>query len=119
MKFWIILLLLCSALFVLFYPVVNKERICYETSQKLLDDIATNVLNQRLSRSMECEQSTNALFDLESCIQDATKSGSIAAYTSEPIQRLVSIIRPYNKNLWTLKKEHNLDCTESSTYQLP
>lgn len=119
MKFFVILILLCIVLFFLFFPLVDRERQCYESSQANLDRISSNILNQRITKDMECSQRMDTLFNLESCMQDATKSSIVAQYANNTIQQLLAIIRPYGKNLWTLKAEHNQSCADYSWYQLP
>ncbi len=118
MKIWFALFLVGAILVILFYPDVNRERLCYTASQDAINDIAANVLNQRLTKDMECSQSTEVLSNLESCMQEATKSSTVALYANDTVQRLVAIIRPYAKNLWTMKAEHNAACADFSSDQL-
>lgn len=119
MKYWFATFLLGVIFLILFSPLVNTERLCYESSKTVMDQISANVFNQRFSKDMECSQSTDELFNLESCIQNATKSSTVAMYANDTIQRMVAIIRPYSSNVWTLKAEHNQMCANSSSYQLP
>jgi hypothetical protein len=119
MKFWIIVVLVCAIIFVLCFPLVNKERLCYEASQTSLDDINYDVVARGIQESTQCERSADVLYTLETCIQDATKSSAVALYANDTIQRIVAIIRPYAPNVWTLKAQHNEDCEEFSRYQLP
>jgi hypothetical protein len=119
MKFFFSLIILSVILFVLFFPLVNTERQCYEISQTYVDIISTNIFNQRITKDTECSQRMDVLYNLELCIQDATKSSMVAMYSNNMIQRIVSIIRPYAKNLWTLKEEHNQACENFSWYKLP
>ncbi len=119
MKFWIIVLVILGAVFYILYPLVNRERQCYMISQADLSRIASNVLNMRISKETSCSESTDTLFTLEGCMQDATKSSMVAPYVNDTIQRIIAITRPYEKNLWTLKADHNLECAQSESYQLP
>lgn len=119
MKFWITVLIVIGAIFYFYYPVINKERQCYETSQLLMSQISSNVLNQRLTKDVQCSQSTETLSDLEICIHDATGSSTLAHYTNDTMQTILAIIRPYGDDLWKQKAQHNLDCPDSETYQLP
>jgi len=119
MKFWFIVILVCVTVFVIFFPLVNKERQCYETSQMILDQISANILNQRSSKDTQCSQRADALFDLEACVREATKSSTIATYANDTIQRIVAIVRLSSNNVWTLKAQHNEECAEFSRYQLP
>lgn len=119
MKFLVILIGIIGIILYLFFPAVNSERLCYEASQRQLDQISINILNQRSSKDAQCSQSVDVLFSLETCIQEATKSSSLAQYTNDTILRLVAIIRPYGKNLWNLKEEHNTTCSEFSWYLVP
>ena len=119
MKFWVGVLVIIALIFYFFFPLVNRERQCYVISQESLDQISSNVLNQKLTSDMECSQTTDTLFTLESCMQDATASSIVAQYANGTIQNIVAIIRPYAKNLWTLKEEHNAACATSGIYQLP
>jgi hypothetical protein len=119
MKFWFIVILICVAAFILCFPLVNKERLCYEASQTNLDNINSDVIARGIPETTQCERSTDALYTLETCIQDATKSSTVALYANDAIRRIVAIIRPYEKNVWTLKAEHNETCADFSKYQLP
>jgi hypothetical protein len=119
MKFWLIVILIGVAASLLFFPPVNKERVCYEASKATLAAIDYDVLARGIVKSTQCERSADALYTLESCIQDATKSSTVASYSNDAIQRFVAILRPYEQNLWTLKAEHNETCAEYSRYQLP
>jgi hypothetical protein len=119
MKVWIIILLLCGVFFYLFFPSVNKERQCYETSQRNFDQISANILNQRFSKETLCSQRADVLFNLEICIRDATKSSSVAVYANDIIQRIVAMVRQSRTNLWTLKVQHNEECAEFRGYLLP
>lgn len=119
MKFWFIVILICVAAFILCFPLVNKERLCYEASQTNLDNINSDVIARGIPKSTQCERSTDALFTLETCIQGATKSSTVALYANDTIQRIVAIVRLSGNNVWTLKAEHNEACAEFSRYQLP
>lgn len=118
MKFWIGLLAICAIILYLYYPIINKERQCYQTVDLLTDQLATNVLNNRVASGDQCTQSTQILFDLENCIQEATSSSTLATYTNGTIQTVVDLSRPYSENLWRLKVDHNAACT-SEPDQLP
>lgn len=119
MKFWLAIFIIGIIVTVLFYPPVNKERICYESAQSSMNDIAASVISRGLSQEEQCGKTTDALWTLESCMQEATKSSMVANYANGTIQQLVSIIRPYAKSLWTQKVEHNQECVNSSYYQIP
>lgn len=119
MKYFFALALILAFVVFIFYPPVNDERKCYDTSRVRLEQIATNVFNQRISRDKECGQTMDVLYDLELCMQEATKSSTIAIYANDTIQRLVTLIRPYAKSLWTMKEEHNQSCENYSWYMLP
>lgn len=119
MKFWFIAILIFVVAFIVYFPLVNKERLCYEASQTTLDDINSDVIARGIPKSTQCERSTDALYALETCIRDATKSSTVALYANDTIQRIVAIIRPYGNNVWTLKAEHNETCAEFSRYQFP
>lgn len=118
MKYFIVVLIILAVFVIVLYPLVNNERVCYETSNARLDQISGNVLNLRITKDIECSQSTDVLDNLETCMQDATASSVVAIYANDMIQRIVAIIRPYEKNLWTLKAEHNQSCAGFSWYQL-
>jgi len=119
MKFIVGLLFIGAIAAYIFFPMVNSERLCYEESQKLLDRISVNVLNQRMTKDMECSGRTDILFALEDCIKEATRSSTVAQYTNDAVMRIVALLRPYGKNLWLLKEEHNNACSDFSWYQLP
>lgn len=119
MRFWIIVLLVCITFFVLFFPLVNKERLCYEASKTSLDEITDDVIARGITKFTQCERSADALYTLETCIRDATKSSMIAAYANDTIQRIVGTVRLSSNNLWTLKAEHNEECSDYRSSQLP
>lgn len=119
MKFWFIVILVCVTIFVLCFPLVNKERLCYEASQTSLNDINYDMLARGIPKSTQCERSADTLYTLETCIQNATKSSAVAVYANDTIQRAVAFFRPYEKNVWTLKAEHNETCAGFNNYQLP
>ncbi|MCX6791566.1 MAG: hypothetical protein NT149_00825 [Candidatus Gottesmanbacteria bacterium] len=119
MKFWFIVILICVAVFILCFPLVNKERLCYEASQTSLDTITDDIIARGIPLSTQCERSADALYTLETCIRDATKSSAIASRANSMIQRIVATVRLSGTNLWMLKAEHNEECTDFSSSQLP
>ena len=119
MKPLIVFIGICAIILYFFYPPVNSERLCYENSERDLNQISVNMLNQRLSKDAKCRQSGDAISALESCIVEATKSSDIAPYANDAILRIVALLRPYAKNLWILKEEHNSACADFFWYQLP
>jgi hypothetical protein len=119
MKFWIIILLTCGIFFYFFVPPVNKERQCYAMSQRDLDQISVNLLDKRLSKETLCSARSDVLFNLETCIRDATKSGSIALYANDTVQSVVAMVRQSRITVWTLKVQHNEECAEFRGYLLP
>lgn len=112
-------MLVCTILFVLFFPLVNKERLCYEASKTSLDEITDDIIARGISKFTQCERSADALYTLETCIRDATKSSSVALHANYTIQRIVAIIRMSDNNVWTLKAEHNEECSDYRSSQLP
>jgi hypothetical protein len=119
MRFWILILLLCGILFYLFFPPVNKERLCYEASKTSLDEITDDVIVRGISLSTQCDRRADALYTLETCIRDATKSSAIAPRANDMIQRVVATVRLSGANLWMLKADHNEECADFSGSQLP
>lgn len=119
MKFWLAVIAIVAIICYFYFPIINTERMCYETSQKLTDQISSTVLNYSLSLNDKCSRMTNVLTDLESCVHSATASSTVAQYTNGTIQNVVAIIRPYANNLWTLKANHNQECTNFENDQLP
>lgn len=119
MKLLFALLLLFVLVFIALFPMVNMERTCYEISQKNIDTINVNVLTQSWSKQMVCEHRMDELSNLESCIQDATKSSYLADYTKDLIPRIVAIIRPYSNNVFTQKADHDMQCTDFRWTLLP
>jgi hypothetical protein len=119
MKVLIIVLLACGIFFYLFFPPANKERLCYEASQTNLEEINYDMLARGIPESTQCERSADALYTLETCIQDATKSSATASYANDFIQRIITVVRPYSQDIWQLKADHNKTCAEFSRYQLP
>ncbi len=119
MKILVVFIGICAIMFYFFYPPVNSERLCYENSERNLNQISVNMLNQRSSKDTKCRESSDVISALESCIADATKSSTIAPYANDTIGRVVALLRPYAKNLWILKGEHNSACADFFWYQLP
>jgi hypothetical protein len=119
MKFFIIVLLLCGIFFYLFFSPVNKERVCYETSQKSLDSITSDIIDKRIPLSTQCGRSADTLYTLETCIREATKSSAIAVKANDMILRIVATVRMSGGNLWTLKADHNEQCASFTQSQLP
>lgn len=122
MKYWIpifLVLLVFGILFYLFFPSVNKERICYETGQAGLDTISTDILARGISLSTQCERSADVLYALEGCIREATKSSTIADLANDTILRIVATVRLSRANLWMIKAAHNEKCADFSSAQLP
>jgi hypothetical protein len=119
MKFWILVLLLCGMLFYLFYPPVNKERLCYEASQTSLNEITDDIIAKGIPLSTQCDRSADVLYTLESCIRDATASSVIASRANDTIQRIVASVRMSNNTVWMLKADHNQKCADFSSSQLP
>jgi len=119
MKLLILVLLLSGILFYLFFPLVNKERLCYEASKTNLDAITTDIIVRSIPLSTQCERSADALYTLEACILDATKSSAVATRANDMILRIVASVRMSDNNLWTLKADHNEKCMDFSSSQLP
>lgn len=119
MRFWIIFLLVCGIFLYFFYPPVNTQRICYQTNDSNLDAITSDIFARSISLSTQCERSADALYALEACIRDATKSGTLAARANDMITRIVAVVRYSRPNLWTLKAAHNEKCVDFSDSQLP
>jgi uncharacterized membrane protein len=119
MKVLIIVLLACGTIFYLFFPPVNKERLCYEASQTSLEGINYDTLARGITASTQCERSADALYTLEACIQDATKSSAAATGANNVIQWMITVVRPYSQNIWQLKADHNETCAKFNRYQLP
>ncbi len=119
MKFWILVLLVIGILFYLFFPPVNTQRVCYQTNDSSLDAINSDIFARGISLSMQCERSADALYTLESCLRNATKSGTLAAQANDMITRIVAVVRYSRPNLWTLKATHNEKCVDFSDSQLP
>lgn len=118
MKFWLGVIAIVAIICYFYFPIINTERMCYETAQKLSDQISSNVLNQLMTKDTQCSRMTDVLFDLDSCIHAATASSTVAQYTNGTIQNIVAIIRPYAENIWQLKADHNVACS-SEADQLP
>lgn len=104
--------------FFMYYPYVSREKSCYDNVQKSYNDIGYTIASRGLGVEDLCQKRTYALLDLEECVKNATGSGTVAKYSKPVIERMVSFVRPASKNLSTLKSEHNLECSEYSTYQL-
>ncbi len=119
MRFWIIILLAFGIFFYLFYPLVNKERLCYEASKASLDTIKTDIISRGITKFTQCERKADALYTLETCIRDATTSSTIAGRANDTVQRIVATVRLSGDNLWTLKEAHNKECSDFSSDQLP
>lgn len=119
MKPFLIIVAIVVILGYFIFPMVNTQRICYETAQNDINDIQSNVLMRNWTEQKVCESRMDKIFTLEGCIQDATGSGMLATYTKEFIPRIVSMIRPYSKNVFTLKQDHNNECTNFSWTVLP
>ena len=119
MKLLIIVLLMCVILLYLFFPPVNKERLCYETSQSSLNLINEYVISRDIQLSDQCDRTAGALYALEACIKDATKSSVVASSANDMIQQIVASVRMSDDNLWTLKADHNEKCIDFNDTQLP
>jgi len=119
MKVVIFILLACVMLFYLFFPPVNKERLCYEASQTSFNQINDDILSRSIPLSTQCDRSADTLSTLEACIKDATKSSIVATSSNDMIQQIVASVRMSDTNLWTLKADHNEKCIDFSDTQLP
>ena len=119
MKIFIAVLVICILAFIALFPMVNTERVCYETSQQNMNVINENVPMRGWTKQSVCERSMDELFSLETCIQDATKSSFIADYVKDIIPRIVLIVRPYSNGVFTQKAAHNAQCAEFDWTLLP
>lgn len=118
MKIFVAILVLLALAVYFLYPPVNSERICYETAQQSNDTLQVNVISRGLSKQAACEQQMDIVSSLESCIQTATASATVSQFSGDLIPRLLVIIRPYSKNIFTQKTDHNNDCADYSWTQL-
>ena len=118
MKGFVILMLLVILGVLAYFPFVLREKKCYDTSKKSLDDIGYFTTARNWGVYDVCQKRFDTLLDLEICIQTATGTGVIARYSNGLIQGLVAMVRPVEKGLYTYKSEHNQECTEFIKYQL-
>jgi len=117
---WLLLLLLIIAGFlaVKLYPIVIKEKTCFDTTSQTIDTINFSVPANDTSKSDVCAKRSVALMDLEDCITQATASSNIARYTGSIIEHAVYVLRPLTKSYSTQKNEHNADCSDYPQFQL-
>ena len=117
MKVFIVFILILIAGFILLFPMIRKEKACYDTA-----DSAINTINFNASGGLEtediCDQKTCVLLDLGDCITAATSSSKIAAYSNTIIAGVVGMIRPLSRDFRALKAEHNQECSAYYKYQL-
>jgi hypothetical protein len=100
------------------YPMVYKEKTCFDTTQSKLTDIQYYVVVRGLSKEDVCSQRSMMLLDLEDCIKAATAGSTLARHVNSIIENTVYFIRPLTKSLTTLKNEHNTDCSDYERFQL-
>lgn len=106
------------AAFYLFYPPVSREKLCYEKTQKSYDDIGFKSGSRGWGQKEICENRWDVLSDLQDCVTQATAASQIARYTNSFIEGTVSFIRPFSKEFFTLRAEHNEECSQYPNYQL-
>lgn len=114
-----IIILILIGLFIFLFPIVNTERMCYVNGDQRISDIRSNALWRGWDQRMVCESRMDAIFNLESCVQNATKSSTIAPYAATLIQKLVFIIRPSTTGISALKSDHNKECVNFDWSLLP
>jgi len=117
---WFFLLVVCLliAAAVYLYPMVNKEKMCFDTTQSKITDIQYNIVARGLSKENFCSQRSTTLLDLDDCIKAATAGSILAKYVNNIIENTVYVLRPLTKSLTTLKNEHNADCSDYKKLQL-
>ena len=117
---WVILfiLVLFIGIVMQMYPMVMKEKGCFDTAQAKITDIQYNIVAKNLSREDVCSQRSLTLLDLGDCITVATSGSTLAPYVNGVIESTVYIIRPLTKSFITQKNEHNLDCRDYKKLQL-
>jgi hypothetical protein len=98
--------------------MIQKEKVCYDTADSAINTINFNAPMGGLGTQDLCDQKTRVLLDLGDCITAATSSSKIAAYTNAIITGAVAMVRPLQKDLRTLKAEHNQECSAYYKYQL-
>ena len=119
MRVFILLLILIGVGFAIFlYPMIYKEKICYDNTATAIDAINYSVVSQDVSKETVCSKRGIVLMDLEDCLNTATASSNIALYANSFITRAVYIIRPFTVSLEKLKADHNSDCGDYINYQL-
>lgn len=118
MKYIVGIIVLIIIAVVMVYPLVNSERLCYEKAQQLTDSIQVDVISRGITKQSVCEKRMDVLDSLESCVQAATASGTIADFAGDLIPRLVSVVRPYSNNVFTQKAAHNSECADFSWTRL-
>lgn len=112
----VVILLIGAAVYL--YPIVNKEKLCFDTTQSKITDIQYDIVARNLSKKDVCSQRSTTLLDLEDCIKAATAGSTLARHVNGIIENTVYLIRPLTKSLTTLKNEHNIDCSDFTKLQL-
>ena len=117
---WLLLLLLIIAGFLAFklYPMVAKEKSCFDTAGQAIDSINFSIPANDTSKKDVCAKRSVALMDLDDCISQATASSKLAKYTDSIIEHAVYMLRPLTKSYSTQKNEHNAECSDYPQYQL-
>ena len=119
MKLFFLLIIACiiyAAIYV--FPMVNKEKMCFDATEAGYNTIQFNVVSKNLSKEDVCSQRSEMLLDLNDCLKSATSGSTLAPRINNIISNTVYLIRPLTKSLTTLKNEHNADCSDYEQYQL-
>jgi len=119
MKLFFLLIIACivaGAIYV--FPMVNKEKMCFDATDASYNNIQFAVVSRNLSKEDVCSQRSETLLNLNDCIKAATSGSTLAPHINSIISNTVYLIRPLTKSLTTLKNEHNADCSDYEQYQL-
>lgn len=119
MKIVLLLLLLVGVGFaILLFPMVMKEKTCYDASNDATTDMNSRVIAQSLSKEDVCSRRSSILVSLETCLQNATASSRLAKHTNGVISQAVMFVHPFTDSVSTQIANHNNDCNDYSDYQL-
>jgi hypothetical protein len=117
---WILLAIavILISVIVKLYPMVSGEKACYEDANKKIADIQYFVASRGISKESVCNGRSNVLMDLDECVKAATAGSGLTKQAAGIVEGMVYLVRPLNKSIGTLEREHNEDCSEFPSFQL-
>ena len=117
---WVYILVVVFLVFVAvkLYPMVMKEKACFDTAAQTIDTLNFSMVANNVSKKDMCSIRSGYLLNLDDCLTQAKAGNKFAKYTGSLVEDAVYVIRPLTKSYITQRNEHNTECSDYPEFQL-